>query len=468
MLQPARGAALDSLAVLPFVNASSDPSAEYLSDGITETLIGRLSQIPNLKVMARSTVFRYKGSNLDPQTLGHDLNVRAVLTGRVLQRGEMLTIRMDLMNVADGTEIWGEQYNRKFSDVLAVQEDISREVSEKLELRLTGETKVRLAKQPTENIEAYQLYLEGRYHWNKRSEDGFRKAVEYFQQATEKDPRYALAFAGLADSYVLLGEYRLMPSQEAFPKAREAAAKALGLEDTLAEAHASLADVKVDYDWDWPGAEQEFQRAIELNPDYPTAHQWYAEYLSEMGRHAQALAESEQARKLDPHSLIISAGVGKILFEAERTDEAIAQLKKTMAVEPNFAHAHSYLGKAYLRRQMFSEAVAETERAAALSGRIADYLGGLGHAYARAGRTADAHRVLDELKQRSTQRYVSWRDIAVIDAGLGEKDEAFAALEKAYEMHDSGIVFMKVDPLFDPLRSDPRFPALLRRIGLPE
>ncbi len=272
----------------------------------------------------------------------------------------------------------------------------------------------------------------------------------------------------MADSYVLLGEYRLTASQEAFPKAREAAARALQQEDTLAEAHTALADVKVDFDWDWPGAEQEFQRAIELNPDYPTAHQWYAEYLSEMGRHAQALAESERARELDPHSLIISAGIGKILFEAGRNDEAIEQLRKTLALEPNFAHAHSYLGKAYLRKEMFPEAVVEMEKAARLSGRIADYLGGLGHVYARAGRTADARKVLDELKARSLQRYVSWRDIAVIEAGLGEKDQAFASLEKAYALRDSGIVFVKVDPLFDPLRTDPRFQELLRRIGLPE
>jgi len=463
-----RGAAMDSLAVLPFVNTNADPNTEYLSDGITETLIERLSQIPNLKVMARSTVSRYKGANIDPQQVGRDLNVSAVLTGSVSQRGDTLTISTELMKVADGSELWGEHYNRTLSDLLLVQEDITQTIPGKLRLYMTGEAKARIAKHSTESSVAYQLYLEGRYHWNKRSEDGFHRAIEYFSQAIEKDPTYALAYAGLADSYVLLGEYRLAPGTEVFPKARDAATQALAQNDTLAEAHTSLADVKVDYDWDWPGAEQEFRRAIELNPDYPTAHQWYAEFLSEMGRHQQALAESALAQKLDPHSLIISAGIGKILFEAGQNDLAIEPLRKTLESEPNFAHAHSYLGKVYLRKRMFPEAVVEFEKAATLSGRIADYLGGLGHAYARAGRVPEARKVLDEIKDRSKQRYVSWRDMAVIYAGLGEKDQAFACLQKAYELRDSGIVFMKVDPLFDPLRSDPRFRDLLRRIGLPE
>ena len=463
-----RAAALDSLAVLPFVNANADPNSDYLSDGITETLIDRLSEIPNLKVMARSTVSRYKGANLDPQAVGRELNVRAVLTGKVLQRGDSLTVSTELMNVADGSQLWGEHYNRNLADLLAVQEDVSQKVPAKLRLQLSGEAKARFAKRSTENNVAYQLYLEGRYSWNKRSEEGFRRAIEYFGQAIEKDPNYSLAYAGLADSYVLLGEYRLALGQEVFPKAREAATQALAQNDTLAEAHTSLADVKVDYDWDWPGAEQEFRRAIELNPDYPTAHQWYAEFLSEMGRHQQALAESALAQKLDPHSLIISASIGKILFEAGQSDAAIEPLHKTLESEPNFTHAHSYLAKVYLRRGMFAEAAAEFERAATLSGGVANYLGGLGHTYARAGRASDARKVLEELKERSKQRYVSWRDIAVIYAGLGDKDQAFACLEKAYELRDSGLVFLKVDPLFDPLRSDPRFQSLLRRIGLPE
>ena len=242
----------------------------------------------------------------------------------------------------------------------------------------------------------------------------------------------------------------------------------MALNDALAEAHTSLADIKVDYDWDWPGAEQEFKRAIELNPDYPTAHQWYAEFLSEMGRHREALAESQRAQKLDPNSPIISAGIGKILFESGQNDAAVGPLKKTINLAPNFAHAHSYLGKVYLRKQMFPEAVVEFEKAAGLSERIADYLGGLGHVYARAGRAADARKVLDELKERAKTRYISWRDVAVICAGLGDKDQAFASLDKAYELRDSGIVFIKVDPLFDPLRDDPRIQDLLRRIGLPE
>ena len=460
--------AVDSLAVLPFINVNADPNTEYLNDGITGTLIERLSEIPRLRVMAQSTVSRYKGGGIDPQQAGRDLDVRAVLTGKVLQRGDTLVITIELMRVADGSELWGEHYDGKLADLLHVQDDISEQISDKLRLYLTGEARLRIAKRSTENTVAYQLYLEGRYYWNKRGEDGFQRAIEYFNQSIEKDPKYALAFAGLADSYVLLGEYRLASGKDVFPKAREAATHALALNDALAEAHTSLADVKADYDGDWPGAEQEFKRAIELNPDYPTAHQWYAEFLSVIGRPIEALEESKLAQKLDPSSPIIAAGIGKILFESGQNDAAVEPLRKTIALAPNFAHAHSYLGKVYLRKKMFPEAVAEFEKAATLSGRIADYLGGLGNAYARAGQTDEAQRVLDELKERTKTKYISWRDIAVIYAGLGDKDQAFASLDKAYELRDSGIVFMKVDPLFDPLRDDPRFQTLLQRIGLPE
>jgi len=462
---------IDSIAVLPFINASADPDTDYLSDGISEGIINSLSQVPNLRVMARSTVFRFRGKETDPQKVGHDLGVRAVLAGRLLQRGDTLVVQTELVDVDKGFQIWGEQYNRKLADTLAVQEDISQEISEKLRLRLTSVEKTRLAKRPTENIEAYQLYLKGRYYWNKRTEEGFRKAIGYFSEATEKDRNYALPYAGLADSYILLGEYALLPAKEAHAKAREAAMKALELDDTLGEAHTALADVKTDYDWDWPGAEREFRRAIELNPGYATAHQGYGERVSALGWHEEALAEIKRALQLDPLSLIINDANGLILLRAGRDDLAIEQLGKTLEMDPNFALAHFDLGQVYLRKGRFAEAVAESQMASALSPDIAWYKGELGYAYARAGKSAEARKLLSELKsaqeEHSKRMYVSWYDVAYIYAGLGEKDQAFACLEKAYEQHDARLVEAKVEVLFDSLRSDARFADLLRRIGLP-
>ncbi len=381
-----RGEAIDSVAVLPFVNVSADPQTEYLSDGITESVINNLSQLRSLRVMARSTVFRYKGKEADPQKVGQDLHVGAVLTGRLQERGNTLVIQAELVDVSKGTQLWGEQYNRKLADILAVQEEISREISEKLRLRLTGEEKTRMAKRPTENIEAYQLYLKGRYYWNKRTEEGFRRAIVYFSEATEKDPNYALAHAGLADSYIVLGYFSLLPAKEAYAKAREAATRALELDETLGEAHNALATAKADYDWDWPGAEREFKRAIELNPGYATTHQWYGRMLSELGRHEEALAEIKRAQQLDPLSLIINAVSGRILLYAGREDLAIEQLRKTLEIDPNFAHAHQFLGYAYVRKGMFGEAIAEFQRAITLSPNFTQYQAGLGHAYARAGK----------------------------------------------------------------------------------
>jgi len=463
-----RGEMIDSLAVLPFANASGDPNTEYLSDGISDGIINSLSQLPNLRVMARSTVFRYKGKETDPQKVGHELGVRAVLAGRLLQRGDTLVVQTELVDVDKGSQLWGEQYNRKLADILAVQEDISREISDKLRLRLTGGEKTHLAKRPTENIEAYQLYLKGRYYWNKRTEEGFHKAIEYFSEATEKDPSYALAHAGLADSYILLGEYSLLPAKEAYAKAREAATKALELDDTLGEAHNALATVKADYDWDWTGAEREFRRAIELNPGYATAHQWYGELLSALGRYEEALAELKRAQQLDPLSLIINAVSGRILLYAGRDDLAIEHLRKTLEMDPNFAFVHYILGQAYLRKGAFAEAIAEFQKAATLSPNIYQYKAGLGQAYARAGKSTEARKLLSELEEQSKQRYVSGCEFAAIYAGLGERDQAFAFLEKAYGQRDEKLFgWGKSHPLLDPLRSDPRFTDLLRRIGLP-
>ncbi|HEV2021462.1 MAG TPA: protein kinase [Terriglobales bacterium] len=463
-----RGEAIDSVAVLPFVNASTDPDTEYLSDGITETLIRQLSQIPRLKVMARSTVFRYKGRNIDPQKVGRDLNVRAVLTGRVSQRGETLTISMELMDVRDGSELWGEQYNRKLADILAVQEDIAREITDKLRLRLEGEEEKRLTKHFTENTEAYQLYLKGRYYWNKRTPDGIQKAIEYFQEAIEKDPSYALAYAGLADCYHVPANP--LPPRERMPRAKAAAMRALQLDDTLVEAHTALARVLFVYDWDWSAAEKEFKRAIELNPRYAPAHQWYGGYLSATGRLREGDAEEKRAQELEPLSLVNNFGVALAFYYSRNYGQAIDQFQKTLELDPNFPPPHTYLPAAYEQKGMFEEAITGFQRAITVT-KGADKIlamASLGHVYAVSGRKTEARKILAELQRLSEHSYVPAHDVALVYAGLGERDKAFAWLDKAYEEHSFNLSNLKVEPRFDPLRSDPRFADLLRRIGLPQ
>ncbi|HZE82539.1 MAG TPA: tetratricopeptide repeat protein [Candidatus Polarisedimenticolia bacterium] len=464
----AQSEAIDSVAVLPFDNASTDSDTEYLSDGFTETLIGQLSQIPRLKVMARSTVFRYKGSHIDPQKVGRDLKVRAVLTGRVLQRGETLTISMELIDVRDGSQLWGRQYSRKLADTLAVQEDIAHEVTGKLRLRLAGVEEKRLTAHVTENAEAYQLYLKGRYYWNKRTPDGIHKAVDSFQQAIEKDPGYALAYAGLADCYQVPANP--LPPREKMPLAKAAAMKALQLDDTLVEAHTTLARVFYAYDWDWPGAEKEFKRAIELNPRYAPVHQWYGGYLSATGRFPEADAEKKRALDLEPVSLVINFEVGLASYTSRNYDRAIVQFQKTLELDPNFPPPHTFLAAAYEQKGMFEEAIATFQRAISVTQGPPKTLAmaSLGHVYAVSGRKAEAHKILAELQRLSERSYVAATDIALVYSGLGEKDKSFAWLDKAYEEHSFSLSQIKVEPRFDALRSDPRFADLLRRIGLPQ
>ncbi len=465
-LSPPRGKAINSVAVLPFVNASGDPNTEYLSDGITESLINNLAQLRGLRVMARTTVFRYKGREDDPQKIGRDLGVGAVLVGRIQPRGDLLTVQTELVDVSSGTQLWGEQYNRKLADLLGVQEDISREISEKLRLRLTGEEKSRLTSARAVNPEAYQLYLQGRFYWNKRTDEGFRRAIRYFEQAIAKDPAYALAYVGLADCYTVSAQYGLLPSREAYPRARRADEKAIELDETLAEAHTSLAALKQDYDWDWAGGDEEYRRAMELNPGYATAHQWYSEALCDRGRIEECLAEIKRAQELDPLSLIINSVLGRFLLQAGSTEAAIAQLKKTLELDPNFAYAHLALGWAYLRKQMLAEAIAESQKATSLEPSVTWYLAALGYLYARAGGTAEARKVLSELQDQSKHKFVSWYEIAYVYAGLGEKEQAFACLEKAFAQHDAKLTELKTAVAFDDMHSDPRFQNLLRRVGL--
>jgi TolB-like protein/Flp pilus assembly protein TadD len=455
--------AIQSLAVLPLANAGADPNAEYLSDGITESIINSLSQLPHLRVMARSAVFRYKGREVDPQEVGREMGVRAVLTGRVLQLRNRLIIRIELIDVAEGRQIWGEQYDREPLDIIAVQEEISQEISGKLRLKLTGQQKKLLLKRYTENTEAYHAYLKGRYYWNKRTEEGFRRGIECFQRAIEKDTNYALAYAGLADCYNLLNSYGILPPGESAPVIKAAIRQALKIDDVLAEAHASLGHVKMMHDWDWPGAESEFKRALELNPNYATAHHWYALYLRAMGRFDESLLELKQAQKLDPLSLIINAVVGAHFYYARQYDRAIEQCRETLELDPNFHVAYGIIGEAYTQQGMYKEAIAELQKAISLSFGP-EGLAMLGYAYAVAGQRSQARKVLNRLKDLSDQRYIEPASIAIIYVGLAQREQAFEWLERAYEDRNELLMMLKVDPRLDTLRSDTRFTELLRRV----
>jgi eukaryotic-like serine/threonine-protein kinase len=463
--------AIDSIAVLPFQNRSAEADAEYLSDGLAESLIYRLSQLPNLKVSPTSLAFRYKGKEVDPIKVGRELGVSAVLSGRVVQRGDNLTISAELVDVRHNKLLWGEQYERRMSELLATQREIAREIVENLRLKVSGDEKA-VAKHYTENNEAYQLYLKGRFYWNKRTEEAMQRALQYFQQAIEKDPNFALAYSGLADTYNLLGGQDAiqggLPPNEVFPKAKAAARKALEIDESLAEPHVSLAHALYFYDRDWAGAEREYKRAIELNPNYPQAHHWYAIYLMHTGRLDEAVAEARRAQELDPLSLPINMALGWILHMAGRTDEAIEQLRKTLELDPNFITAHHRLGLAYERKGMYEEAIAEFQKVFDLSGGKPLGLATLGRAYAVSGRREQGQKALAELLELSKRRYVSPAHIALIYAALGDKDQAFVWLDRAEKEHDMLLGRLKVDPRYDSLRTDPRFTELMRRVGVPQ
>ncbi|MCI0445157.1 protein kinase, partial [bacterium] len=439
-----RGQAIRSLAVLPFLNLNADPKTEYLSDGITESTIDTLSQLsPHLRVMARGTVFTYKGKEVDPRKVGRDLNVDAVVTGSINQQQNTLIIRADLVQVSDGTQLWGQQYNRNLSDILAVQSDISKEISEQLRLKLTGEEQKKITKQYTENTEAYQLYLKGRYYWNKRTEEGLKKGIEYFQQAIQKDPKYALAYAGIADCYVVLADYGIIPSSDATPKTKKATMKALEIDNTLAEAHTNLANVH-EFEWNWKEAEKEYKRSIELNPNYATAHHWYSNYLSYMGRSEEGIAEIKRAQELDPLSLIINGSVADLYFDARRYDEAIEQYQKSIEMEPNFSNVHSQLARAYRQKGMYKEALAAIEKEHEISRDNLDYSNSCAQLYAVWGKKEEAKKFLQEVLELSRKQYVSPVAIASIYNLLGEKDQAFEWLEKGYQEHSIRMAYLKI------------------------
>ena len=451
-------AVIESIAVLPFVNEASDTDAEYSSDEITESLINNLSQLPKLRVVPRGVVMNYKGQETDPRKVARDLNVRAVLTGRVHRRGDTLSIQVDLIDATNVAQMWGQHYDRRVSDILLVQEDISRDIFENLRLKLSVEEQ--------KQLEAFSLYLKGRNSWNKRTEDGLLQGIEYFRKAIEVDQSYAPAYAGLADCYNMLVVYGINQPKEAFPKAKEAATKALSIDDTLAEAHTSLAFIKHRWDWGRADAEREFQLAIRYKPTYAPAHQWYSSYLVAMGRFDEAIAEAKRAEELEPLSFISNSHLGWILYLAGRYDQAIEHCKRLLEVDPNFFPARRYLGLAYEQKGMYREAITEFQQGVKLSGSPL-MLSLLGHAYAASGHRTEAQRILKELDQQK-QRYVSPYTVATIYAGLGDNDAAFKWLEKAFEDRDIWLMNLKVDPLLKPLRSDQRFTGLLERIGLAE
>jgi TolB-like protein/Tfp pilus assembly protein PilF len=459
----------NSIAVLPLVNASNDPNTEYLSDGISEALINSLTELQQLRVIARSTAFRYKGKDVDPQQIGRELNVQTVLMGRVRQLGDTLNIQVDLVDATTGTQLWGSEYERKLSDVLSIKQTIAREVTDKLRLRLSGEDQQRLVRRDTTNSEAYQFYLRGRFYWNKRTGEGLQKAIEQFQQAVDKDPSYALAYAGLADAYSTLPGYSATPANEVVQKANAAAARAIELDPNLAEAHASLAGTMMNFNSDPAVAEKELQRAIELNPNYPTAHHWYGLLLGSLGRFDEAKREILRAQQLDPLSLIINRTIGTIFFWAREYDQALVAAQKTLEIDPNFPPAHEDLAVIYGMKGRYEEAISEMNKAITLNGRLPHYVAALGSIHANSGHKVEAQRMLNELLAREKTEYVSSADIAFVYVALGDKEKAFERLDEAITkgVHRTNVN-LKMGPAWDSLRSDRRFADLLRRAGLPQ
>jgi serine/threonine-protein kinase len=463
-------AAIESIAVLPLDNSSSDPDTEYLADGLTESLIYRLSQLPNLKVSPRSVVFRYKGKETDPFKVGRELGVNAVLSGRVTQRGDNLNISAELVDVRYNKLLWGERYDRKTSELMATQREMASEIVDRLRLQVAPDNKA-ISKHYTESNEAYQLYWKGRFYWAKRTEEGLKKSIEYFNQAVEKDPNFALAYSGLADSYILQGAQDAggtLPPGDTLPKGKAAALKAIAIDSALAEPHVSLAHIAYHYDRDWTTAEREFKRAIELNPNYVLAHQWYALFLAWAGRPDEAVTEARRARDLDPLSLPANMCFGWVLVINRQEDQGIEELRKTIDLDPNFMIAHHRLGLGYEQKGRYNEAIAEFQKVRELSSGKPIAIAALAHANAASGKREEAQRGIAELQQLSKREYVSPAMTASIYAALGDKEQAFAWLNKADKEHDQFLPRLKTDPRFDNLRSDPRFQELERRVSLPQ
>jgi serine/threonine-protein kinase len=456
-----------SIAVLPFENASNDPNTEYLSEGISEALINSLSELQQLRVIARPTAFRYKAKDVDPRQVGRELGVAAVLTGKVRQMQDALNVQVDLVDAVTGAQIWGAGYDRNIADLVAVKQAIAQEVTAKLKLKLSSEEQRKLVKRDSTNAEAYQFYLRGRYFWDKRTSDGIKQAIEHFQQSIERDPNFALGYVGLADSYIGLTFYNFAAPHQTMPKAKESAIKALALDNTLAEAHTSLAHVLSNYDWNWSAAEKEFKRSIELKPDYATAHQWYAiHYLTATGRLEEAVQEMKKALELEPASLVMNTFMGATLYYAGRYDEAIDQCRRTIQMDPNFAVARWHRGLAYEQKQVLDAATEEFKKAISLSGGSPLMRAALGRAYAKSQKKHEANEVLNELNELAKRQYVSAYEVAKIYVALGNSEQAFQLLEKAYAEHSFHLTNLNVCPHFKSVRSDPRFQDLVQRVGL--
>jgi TolB-like protein/Flp pilus assembly protein TadD len=465
--QPAPGRIL--LAVLPFDNLSGNPEQDYVSDGMTEEIITQLGRLrpERLGVLSRTSVMRYKQSKQPLGEIGQELGVEYMLSGSVRQEGPRVRVAVQLVHVSDQTQAWAETYDRDAQGVITLQQEVAQGIARSLAVELLPAQRAALSRSPTTSSAAHDAYLKGRFYWNERNESSLRKSLEYFQLAVDQDPNYARGYAGLADSYNLLADYGALAPADALPKALAAARKALELDDSLAEAHASLGWTTMVYEWDWAAAEREFQRALELDPGYAPAHQWRAYLLRVSNRPEEALAEARQAAELEPSSLIIQSIVGWHHYLSRQYDPALRQFQKTLDMDPNFARVHSYLGWTYLQQQKYDQALAELEKARELSPGSPARLAELGHAYAVAGRRDQALKVLSELTALARTRYVEPDLLALIYAGLGDKNQAFRWLDKAYSERSVKLVLLKVDPRMDPLRSDPRFHELAKKIGLP-
>jgi serine/threonine protein kinase/Tfp pilus assembly protein PilF len=453
-----------SIAVLPFENLSNDSDNTYFADGIQEEILTRLAKIADLKVISRSSTLDYPMKSRNLAQIAKQLGVANILEGSVRRAADRVRVNVQLINAQTNSHLWAETYDRKLTDVFLVETDIAKTIADNLKAKLTHAERQAIALRPTANPEAYELYLKGRFFWNKRTGADLRKAIDYFNRAIAEDPNYALAYAGLADCYDLLCEYSELSPKESYPKAKAAAIKALELDDTLGEAHTSLAYSLINYDWDWRSAEREYQRAIQLNPNYATAHQWYAEGLSMLERHAEAIAEIKRAQQLDPLSLIINQGVGGKYLYARRYDEAMAQFQRTVDLYPHFPPTHQRLGWCYAQKRMYDEAIAEMQKAVELSGNSTQMIAALGYAYATAGRRDTAQGIIAELQRRSKESYVDNYFVATIFAALGDKNEAFVFLNKACAERSYWMPWLNIDFELDNLRSDSRFDALVQRV----
>ena len=461
---------IKSLAVLPLQNLSGDPAQDYFVDGMTDALIGDLAEIHALRVISRTSAMHYKGTKKSLPQIARELKVDAVVEGTVQQADGRVRIRAQLVDARNGHQLWSQKFERELEGVFALQDEITRAIGKALQAKFTGPSEHALAARRPQDPEAHQLYLRGRFHWNKRDPENFKRAISYFEQALELAPDYALVYAGLADTYMLLGfhGYGVLPPNEAMPKARAAAEKALAFDPTLAEAHASLAMVRAFFDWDFAGAEEHFRRAIELNPNYPTAYQLYGLVLALQKKHADAQRQIRKAQELDPFSVVINMNVGWILYFARDYDAAIEECRRTLELDAHFATSYWMLGQAYREKRMHREAIAQFSRAVELSGGSRIQRANLGYAYAVAGMRVEAEQVIETLRRESEQAYFPPYFVALIYLGLGEREEGFAWLEKAFQERSAGVMFLEADPMFDSVRDDPRFAALVRRVGLPQ